>query len=152
MKILLKKDIPDLGSKNEIKEVKPGYYYNYLSPQGLAMIVTEKKLKEIQEKEKAEIIKKKRRLKRAKQLVKQLKDKEFKIKKPATKKKLLYAQVKPEEIIKDLEEQSRVKKDLLRPEMVLLDPAIKKLGSFRVKVKLDRDQIVELKLRIVSKE
>lgn len=41
MEIILKQEVQNLGSKNEIVKVKPGYARNYLIPQGLATIATE---------------------------------------------------------------------------------------------------------------
>jgi large subunit ribosomal protein L9 len=40
MEIILKQEVQNLGSKNEIVKVKPGYARNYLIPQGLATIAT----------------------------------------------------------------------------------------------------------------
>lgn len=152
MKILLKKDIPDLGAKGEIKDVKPGYYYNYLFPQGLAIVATEKVIEEIREKKKKRETKKKRELKTAQELKKKLEGREIRVEKSTTKKKLLYAQVKPKEIIESLEKQLKIKKDLLEPQMIILDSAIKRLGSFKVKIELAKGLEAMVKLLVVSKE
>ena len=45
MKIILKEDIPALGYKDDVIEVKNGYGRNYLIPQGKAVIATESALK-----------------------------------------------------------------------------------------------------------
>ena len=45
MKIILKKDVHGLGYKDEVLTVKDGYGRNYLLPQGLAVLATEKALK-----------------------------------------------------------------------------------------------------------
>ena len=45
MKIILKENIPSLGYKDDVVEVKDGYGRNYLIPQGLGIIASEAALK-----------------------------------------------------------------------------------------------------------
>ena len=45
MKLILKENIPSLGYKDDVVEVKDGYGRNYLIPQGLAVIASEAALK-----------------------------------------------------------------------------------------------------------
>ena len=49
MKIILKKDVIGLGYKDEVLTVKDGYGRNYLLPQGLAVLATEKAVKQLNE-------------------------------------------------------------------------------------------------------
>ena len=45
MKLILKENIPSLGYKDDVVEVKDGYGRNYLIPQGKAIIASESALK-----------------------------------------------------------------------------------------------------------
>ena len=49
MKIILKKDVANLGDAGEIVEVKTGYALNYLVPQGFAVIGTPSAIKQHEE-------------------------------------------------------------------------------------------------------
>lgn len=52
MKIILKEDIPSLGYKDDVVEVKSGYGRNYLIPTGKAVIATPSALKVLAENQK----------------------------------------------------------------------------------------------------
>jgi large subunit ribosomal protein L9 len=41
MEVILKQDVKNLGHKDEVVKVRPGYGRNYLIPQGFAMLATE---------------------------------------------------------------------------------------------------------------
>ena len=49
MKIILKKDVQNLGDAGEVVEVKNGYALNYLVPQGFATVATKGALKQHEE-------------------------------------------------------------------------------------------------------
>ena len=52
MKVILKENIPSLGYKDDVVEVKSGYGRNYLIPQGLAIIASDAALKQLAEDQK----------------------------------------------------------------------------------------------------
>ena len=63
MKVILKEDIPKLGTMGETVQVAPGYGRNYLIPQGKAVLATSKNFKELEHQRqlilrKAELIRK----------------------------------------------------------------------------------------------
>ena len=49
MKIILKKEVANLGEAGEVVEVKTGYALNYLVPQGFAIVGTPSALKQHEE-------------------------------------------------------------------------------------------------------
>lgn len=56
MKVILTQDIPSLGTKTQVVEVKPGYARNYLLPQGKAMLAGAGNLKQLERKIQAEAL------------------------------------------------------------------------------------------------
>jgi large subunit ribosomal protein L9 len=146
MKVLLKKDVINLGDGGEIKEVAPGYLYNYLLPRGLAIPADQKTIKRAQRKERKIKLKKQQQQAKLAELAKKLSGQEIKIKKKATKKKLLYGQVKPKEIVETVNRQLKLKDSQLRPEMIVLPAIIKKIGQFPVTIELAPTEKVTIKL------
>lgn len=49
MELILKEDVKNLGFKNDVVKVKPGYGRNYLIPQGMAMLATTSNRKVLEE-------------------------------------------------------------------------------------------------------
>lgn len=52
MKVILKENVPALGYKDDVVEVKNGYGRNYLIPQGIAIIASDAALKQLAENQK----------------------------------------------------------------------------------------------------
>ena len=48
MKVILTKDLENLGRAGALVEVKPGYGRNYLLPRKLAMAATEKNIRQLE--------------------------------------------------------------------------------------------------------
>ena len=57
MEIILTKDIENLGYKNDLKKVKPGYARNYLIPKGLAIVANTANKKVLEETTKQQAVK-----------------------------------------------------------------------------------------------
>lgn len=49
MELILKEDVKNLGFKNDVVKVKPGYGRNYLIPQGIAVLATPSNIKVMNE-------------------------------------------------------------------------------------------------------
>jgi large subunit ribosomal protein L9 len=146
MKIFLEKNVSNLGVKGEVIEVAPGYFFNYLFPQGLASKATKAKVEQAKKKQ-AEIKKrKKKQHQQAKKLVEKLAKKEFKLEKTATEDGQLYAKVSPEEIVEV------VGVDELELGMVVFEEEIKHTGEYMVELNLTSKVSAKIKLIVAAAE
>ena len=99
MKVLLRRNVSQLGHIGEVVEVKPGYARNYLLPYGLAVEPTEMNLKAIEAQKQAyleELAKKREELEARAALVA---DKEVTIAARANEEGVLYGSVGPAQIV-----------------------------------------------------
>lgn len=98
MKVILLKDVKNIGKAWDIKEVSAGYARNYLFPKNLAQIATPDMIKKSQDL-KADIVKKAEAdLEKTEQLASELDDFVVKIKAKANDEGKLFGSIKPEMI------------------------------------------------------
>ncbi|MFA5178067.1 MAG: 50S ribosomal protein L9 [Candidatus Paceibacterota bacterium] len=148
MKVILLKNIPNLGKKNEIKEVSVGYANNFLFPKKIAIAATEEKLAQLeniikQEEEKAEAA-----LKETEALVAKLDGREIIIGVKVGKEGQVYESVTKQKICEKLKEQNfKIEKNQIK-----LENPIKELGEFDVHVEFDHNLEAEIKIIITEKE
>ena len=132
IEIVLLQDVPKLGKRGEVKQVKDGYAVNYLFPKGLARRATE------QDKIRAKALSKQgnKRLSEVfaelEHIVKQ-KVKGLIFEAPATKAGSLYASIKPEAVLEKIFEMAPQLKGFKHIRMNLSAP-IKKVGRYVVEL------------------
>ena len=148
MRVIFLKDVEKVGRKFEVKEVKDGYARNFLIPQGLAKPATKEVLewlevqKEIQEKKAEEDLKK------AQGLASSLDDVEVTIPVKVGETDQLFESVTTQKISEKLKEMGF---DIKKNQIELQEP-IKELGEFPVKIKLEHNLEVEIRVEIVKLE
>jgi len=148
MRVIFLKDVEKRGKKFEVKEVKDGYARNFLIPQGLAKPATKEVLewlevqKEIQEKKAEEDLKK------AQGLASSLDDVEVTIPVKVGETDQLFESVTTQKISEKLKEMGF---DIKKNQIELREP-IKELGEFPVKIKLEHNLEVEIRVEIVKLE
>jgi len=134
MKVIFKKT-------KEVKDVQLGYAVNYLLPQGLAVIATAKKLKELKkEKEKVKVEKTEDKLKN-RQLAEKLDGKVVELKVTAGKSGKIHGSITKKEIAKELE--------ILKTN-IELDKPIKKVGEYEVGLKFGQVR-AKVKIKLEAK-
>lgn len=132
MKVILTKDMQNLGGAGDIKDVADGYARNFLIPGGYAKIATKDTVKQAEELEKKRKKQAEEELKTAEELATKLENVSVLIKAKAEKSGKLYAAINPEEISKALGKKGfSVNED----KIVIKEP-IKEIGDYEITVNL----------------
>lgn len=102
MKIILLKDIPNLGKKGEVKDVTDGYAINFLFPENAAVQASESGLKKLEEEKRTVIRKENKAARMARQAAKTLDGYELIMKVKVNEKGGMYGSLGEKEIIAEL--------------------------------------------------
>ena len=111
MKVVLLKDVKNVGKRDDILTVSDGYARNFLFPQKLAAEATPGALKEIQRKRAAQDAREAEMLAEAKEKAASLKDKVIELAVKCGDKGRLYGSVTNAEVAEALEKQHGIKVD-----------------------------------------
>jgi len=133
MKVILTKEIKNLGKAGEIKEVADGYARNYLLPRGLAVEATTNNIKVGEEKKQKVQKAKDRELAEAETLRDKLDGKTIKVPARAGGGDKLFGAVTSREIAEVIHQEYKL--DIDKKKIDLKEP-IKHLGEYRVKLKI----------------
>jgi len=145
MKVILTQDIPSLGKKTQVVEVKPGYARNYLLPQGKAMAAGAGNLKQLERKIAAEELSLSRKKKDAEEQAKKLNEVSCTAAVQAGEDDKLFGSVTAADISELLAAQG-VKLDKRK---LILEQPIKVLGVYNIPVKLHPEVEANIKLWVV---
>ena len=145
IQLLLIQTVSHLGKQGEVVEVRPGYAYNYLLPQGLATIASDHHLRMI-EKHKSRLAEiEKSRLADLRHLAKELERQSLTIEANANDEGHLYGSVGAPEITAALKQNNfNIAQDQVR-----LEGPLKELGLYTVKIFLHPQVDAELKVWVV---
>lgn len=132
MQVILRQNVPNLGKKGELKNVKDGYFMNYLQPRNLAEAATASTVKNAEEMRKREVVQHERIKENAGEIKEKLKGLKIIIKAKAKGDKL-YGSITEKEILSALEEKLNVR---LEKQHLLLSEHIKVVGTYEVPVRL----------------
>lgn len=146
MKVILSKDVKELGKKGQSVEVSEGYARNFLLPRGLAVIATEGAVRSIQQEKHAIDRKKEREQLEAQRLATKLNDITVKIAVRAGEGGKLFGSVTGADIANALAAQG-VQVDKRRIEM--RDP-IKVAGTYRVDVRVYVETVATITVVVVG--
>lgn len=147
MKIILKKDVANLGDAGEVVEVKTGYALNYLVPQGFAAIGTPSALKQHEETVRQRAHKEAKNVAEAQAKAAQLSAAPVQVAVKVGESGKLYGAVTAAQVANALAEKG-FEVDKKNVEV----PEIKELGEFEAKVKCYKGVFADVKLVVVAEE
>lgn len=132
MKVILLKDVKNLGRQGDIKDVALGYARNYLVPQGLVEEATEKAIAEAQAKKAKKEEQAEKDLVAAEEIVKNLEGQTVEVSAKASEEGTLYAALPASKVITALKDKGfEIKKDQLNISHV------KEVGEHEITINLD---------------
>ena len=147
MRVILLQNVENLGKAGEIREVSEGYARNFLLPKKLVGIATDNVVKEAQAKREREEKEQKENIEKSKQLANRIKNKKLKIKAKDRNGKL-FGKIGAKEIVALL----RTEDISVSEKAIVLENSIKKVGSYRIKLKLSPETETEIILIVESEK
>jgi large subunit ribosomal protein L9 len=146
MEVILREHVDNVGRRGEVVKVADGYARNYLLPRKLALLATEGNKKQI-EREKVKFEAKETEERGAADAIAQrMANVEIEIPRKVGETEALYGSVTTADVAEALAARGF---EIDRRKVQLHEP-IKKLGEFDVPVKLHRDVVAHLKVRVVA--
>lgn len=144
MELILKQDVANLGFKDDIVTVKPGYGRNFLIPQGFASLATPSAKKVLAENLKQRAHKEQKLVDDAKKLAETLKALEIKLAVKAGGEKL-FGSVTNQDIAEALEKAGHA-----IDRKFITSGTVKRLGKYNATIRLHRSVVFELPYEVVA--
>ena len=148
MKIILRRDMDELGLEGAIVNVKEGYARNYLIPKGFALVADNRNIKLIESQTKKIEANRIKAKEDAEKVAKTLEGIVIIISHKVGEEEKLYGSVTSMDIAGELEKKGIS----IDRKKIVLDKPIKSLGEFEVKIKLHPQVTGSVKVTVVAGE
>ena len=135
MKVVLRRDVKDLGSAGQVKEVADGYARNYLFPRKLAVPATRSALAEVEAREKAAERRAAAEEREARVVAERIKDQPVRIFPKVGEQGRLYGSVTAADVAEALQKQLGHPVDKRK---IDLEEPIRTLGEYKVPYRITR--------------
>jgi large subunit ribosomal protein L9 len=146
MRVILVKDVTDLGEEGDIRDVASGYARNYLFPKGLVVEDTPFNRNRLKEQRKRIELKKVKKREEAQKLAEELASISINLPAAAHDNDKLFGAIHESDIQRALEVQGYS----IEKKNILMDEPIKNLGVYKVSLKIYEDIKAELKVWVVK--
>ena len=149
MKIILKKDVANLGEAGEIVEVKTGYALNYLVPQGFAIIGTPSAIRQHEETIRQRAHKEAKNIAEAQAYAEKIASSLVKIPVKVNEDGKIYGSVTPAQVADALVAAGF---EVDKKNIEIVSEEVKELGVYDAKVKCYKGVFADLKFEVVAAE
>lgn len=149
MELILKKDVENLGFKDDLVSVKNGYGRNYLIPQGMAVLATPSAKKVLAEDLRQRAHKEKQAIEAAEKTSEALKALEIKIPAKVGEADKLFGSVTNADLAAALEKEGH---DIEKKYISIKGGAIKRAGPYEAEIRLHREVQVEFPFEVVAEQ
>ena len=149
MKVVFLEDVPNVAETGEVKEVADGYGRNFLIPKKLAILADAKATHIIEAQLKKKAQRQAETEAEMRELAKQLEGQEIVLKARAGAKDRLYGSITNADIAEELEKSAGLVVDKRKIE---LDEPIREVGSYEIAIRLTKDIIPKIKLKVMEEE
>lgn len=146
MKVILLKDVKNLGKKGDVVNASDGYARNFLFPRSLAKEATENSMYELNQKKESERRKKLAEIQEAQKLAEKLKNKEVKITVKAGENGKLFGSITSKDVADALNLQYKLSVDRKK---VVID-TIRQLGAYDAEIKLYPEVSTKIKVMVAA--
>lgn len=147
MKVILNKDVKNLGVKGDVVNVSAGYARNYLLPKNLAVEATDSNLKELKKIKQKQEEQKKQELQEAKEMAQKIEGKTLEIATKVGENGKLFGSITSKEIAELLENNFEIEIDKRKIEV---KEAIKALGTYPVTVRIHPKVAAKITVQVVA--
>ena len=148
MDIILKQDVTNLGYKNDIVTAKAGYARNYLIPQSMAILATERNRKILAEEMRQQAHKEQKIKDEATEKAKALEGLKLQIPAKAAATGKIFGSVNNIMIANAIKEATGIEVD--RKNIVLNEDAIKEVGDYTAKIRLHKEVAVDIDFNVFA--
>jgi large subunit ribosomal protein L9 len=136
IEVLLRDDVKILGKRGDIVKVRKGYARNYLFPQRLAMLPTKENLLELEVEKKRRARAEVKLINNYKELANRIENASCSIEVKSNNEGVLFGSVSASMVIDALAKENITG---IKEEMINIEPPIKELGVYRIKINFHPD-------------
>ncbi len=148
MKVILLKDVKDLGKKDEIKNVSDGYGRNFLLKQNLAKLAGKEEMALVEKRREVEALRREKEIELEKEMVKSIEGLSLEIKVKIGKKSEMFESITTQKISEKMKESGFN----IEKEQIDLKNPIKELGESPIKINFRNGQSAKIKLKVVKEK